>query len=97
MTNRTDAKTDFKTTLDAYQAKRGQFRKVDVPDMQYLMADSEGDPNTSSAFTEAVEALFPVAYKLKFASKRGRRARLRRAALGRPVVGRGHGRINRRA
>ncbi|MEV0806582.1 GyrI-like domain-containing protein [Micromonospora sp. NPDC050200] len=63
-------KTDFKKTLDAYQAQRGRFRVVDVPDMQYLMIDGHGDPNTSPAFTEAVEALYPVAYKLKFASKR---------------------------
>jgi hypothetical protein len=62
-------KTDFKKTLDAYQAPRGRFRVVDVPDMRYLMIDGHGDPNTP-AFAEAVQALYPVAYKLKFASKR---------------------------
>jgi len=66
----TDDKTDFKKTLDAYQARRGRFRMVDVPDMQYLMTDGHGDPNASPAFTAAVEALYPVAYQLKFASKR---------------------------
>lgn len=64
------AKTDFKKSLDAYRAKRGQFRIVEVPDLQFLMIDGHGDPNTSPAFTDAVEALYPVAYKLKFASKR---------------------------
>ncbi|MFE9956853.1 GyrI-like domain-containing protein [Micromonospora sp. NPDC005299] len=63
-------KTDFRKTLDAYQARQGRFRVVDVPDMSYLMIDGHGDPNTSPAFVEAVEALYPVAYKLKFASKR---------------------------
>ncbi len=63
-------KTDFKKSLDAYQAKVGRFRIVDVPDLQYLMVDGHGDPNTSPVFTEAVEALYPVAYTLKFASKR---------------------------
>src|SRR5688500_12923320 len=63
-------KTDFKKTLDAYQARRGQIRIVDVPDMRYLMIDGHGDPNTSPAFAEAVGALYPVAYRLKFASKR---------------------------
>jgi hypothetical protein len=62
-------KIDFKKTLDAYQAQRGRFRIVDVPDMQYLMIDGHGDPNTSPTYTEAIEALYPVAYKLKFASK----------------------------
>ncbi|KRC65932.1 hypothetical protein ASE12_14880 [Aeromicrobium sp. Root236] len=63
-------KIDFKKTLDAYQAKRGEFRVVDVPDRRYLMVDGHGDPNSSPAFTDAIESLYPVAYKLKFASKR---------------------------
>lgn len=60
---------DFKKTLDAYAARPDVFRVVDVPTMQYLMVDGHGDPNTSEQFTRAVESLFPVAYKLKFASK----------------------------
>lgn len=63
-------KIDFKKSLDAYQAKRDQFRIVDVPDTQCLMIDGHGDPNTSPAYAEALRALYPVAYKLKFASKR---------------------------
>lgn len=43
---------------------------MSVPDMQYLMIDGHGDPNTSPTFGAAIEALYPVAYKLKFASKR---------------------------
>jgi hypothetical protein len=70
MPSNTDDKIDFRRTLDAYRAQRGRFRIVDVPDMRYLMADGHGDPNTSPAFTETIEALYPVAYKLKFASKR---------------------------
>jgi hypothetical protein len=62
-------KTDFKKTLDSYQAKSGQFRILDVPPMQYLMIDGHGDPNSSQEFADAIEALYPVAYKLKFASK----------------------------
>lgn len=63
-------KTDFKKDLDAYHATPGEFRIVDVPDLHYLMIDGHGDPNTSPTFTHAVEALYPVAYTLKFASKR---------------------------
>jgi hypothetical protein len=63
-------KADFKKSLDAYRAKPGQFRVVDVPELQYLMIDGHGNPNTSPAFTQAVEALYPVAYAMKFASKR---------------------------
>lgn len=63
-------KTDFSKTLDGYRARRGIFRLVDVPEMRFLMIDGHGDPNTSPEFAEAVGALYPVAYTLKFASKR---------------------------
>ncbi|MEV0595764.1 GyrI-like domain-containing protein [Nonomuraea cavernae] len=63
-------KADFKKSIDAYQAKQGRFQITEVPDLRYLMIDGHGDPNTSVAFSDAVEALYPVAYKLKFASKR---------------------------
>jgi hypothetical protein len=62
-------KIDFKKTLATYQARSGRFDVVDVPELQYLMIDGHGDPNSSPAFADAVEALYPVAYKLKFASK----------------------------
>ncbi|MFK3676694.1 GyrI-like domain-containing protein [Microbacterium sp. NPDC090218] len=64
------AAIDPKKTLDAYRAERGGFRVVEVPPMQYLMVDGAGDPNTSPAYAEAVSALFPVAYTLKFASRK---------------------------
>ncbi|MEY9894975.1 hypothetical protein ABIA31_008663 [Catenulispora sp. MAP5-51] len=62
-------KIDLKQTLDSYQAKSGQFRVLDMPPMRYLMIDGHGDPNSSPVFAEALQALYPVAYKLKFASK----------------------------
>jgi hypothetical protein len=34
------------------------------------MVDGHGDPNTSPDFSGAVEALYPVAYALKFANRR---------------------------
>ncbi|MGR0319727.1 GyrI-like domain-containing protein [Agromyces sp. ZXT2-3] len=43
---------------------------VDVPPMQYLAVDGRGDPNTAPAYAEAVEALYGVAYTVKFASRR---------------------------
>jgi hypothetical protein len=63
------AKVDFKTTIEAYRARKGRFDLVEVPALQYLMIDGHGDPNTAPAFTSAVEALYPLAYGLKFASK----------------------------
>ncbi|WP_394254187.1 GyrI-like domain-containing protein [Pseudoclavibacter helvolus] len=63
-------KADFKKELDCYQAKSGAFRLLEVPSLQYLMVDGHGDPNTSEEFANAVETLYPVAYTLKFASKK---------------------------
>lgn len=42
-----------------------------VPEMNFLMIDGEGDPNTSQAFQDAVGALYPLSYALKFMIKRG--------------------------
>lgn len=62
-------KIDFKKTLESYKAKPGKFSVVVVPKMQYLMIDGHGDPNTSIEFKDALETLYPIAYKLKFMSK----------------------------
>lgn len=62
-------KLDLKKTLDSYKAKHNVFQIVTIPKYHYLMVDGHGDPNTSKEFAAAIEALYPVAYKLKFASK----------------------------
>ena len=62
-------KVDFRRELECYRAKRDSPQVVDVPDLQYLMIDGHGDPNTP-VYVDAVSALYPVAYKLKFASRK---------------------------
>ena len=62
-------KVDLKKTLDAYQARPGELRVLDVPPMQYLMVDGHGDPNTAPEYADALAAIYPVAYTLKFASR----------------------------
>ncbi len=63
-------KIDFKNELKhLYSPSASQFEVVEVPPLQFLMIDGQGDPNTAPAYHEAVEALYAVAYKLKFASK----------------------------
>jgi len=62
------AKLDFKRELECYRAKRGSPQLIEVPELQYLMIDGHGDPNTP-VYADAVSALYLVAYKLKFASK----------------------------
>lgn len=39
---------------------------VDVPVFRFLMIDGAGDPNTAQAYRDAVEALYSVAYAVKF-------------------------------
>lgn len=63
-------KVDFKKSHDAYRAKQGEFRVVEVPATWYLMIDGQGDPNTSQQYADALASLYPVAYGLKFASLR---------------------------
>lgn len=65
-------KIDFKKQLKhLYQASAKEVVLVDVPTMNFLMADGKGDPNTSPAYAEAVEALFAVSYAVKFMVKKG--------------------------
>lgn len=68
MTN--TAKTDFKKTMPTYRAGRGRFDIVTVPPTQYLMIDGHGDPNTAVAYADALATIYPVAYRLKFLSKK---------------------------
>lgn len=63
-------KIDFKKQLSYYSAKAGKPQIVEVPTMNYLIVDGKGDPNTSTAFTEAIEALYKVSYTLKFMIKK---------------------------
>jgi hypothetical protein len=62
-------KIDFKKQSQAYTAPRGRFEVITVPATQFLMIDGHGDPNTSKAYRDALAAIYPVAYKLKFFSK----------------------------
>ncbi|MBC8400105.1 MAG: GyrI-like domain-containing protein [Candidatus Marinimicrobia bacterium] len=43
---------------------------VEVPVFNYLMIDGEGDPNTAQEYKDALEALYGLAYTLKFAIKK---------------------------
>ena len=65
---------DIKREFKSLYAPRGtDFEEVDVPEIPHIAVDGAGNPNTSPAYAEALEALYPVAYALKFAHKaRGR-------------------------
>lgn len=64
--NKVDLKRDLKHLY--YAGKEHAI--VDVPSMNFLMVDGAGDPNTASAYQDAVQTLYAVAYTLKFAVKK---------------------------
>ena len=65
------AKLDFKKLYkDLYSPSAKRPALVEVPDMDFLMIDGRGDPNTAQEFQQAMEALYGVFYTVKFARKR---------------------------
>lgn len=66
------AKLDLKKDWQhLYRPSAKVVTVVDVPALNYLMVDGRGDPNMARAYVEAVEALYAVAYALKFKIKKG--------------------------
>lgn len=61
---------DIKKELKPFYAPRNtEWEIVDVPPARYLGVDGAGDPNTEQSYKDAVEALYSVAYTIKFAQK----------------------------
>ena len=64
-------KFDYKKILKhLYNPSSKKVEEVDVPEMNYLMIDGDGGPD-SSAFKNAIETLYPLSYSLKFMVKKG--------------------------
>jgi hypothetical protein len=65
-------KLDLKKDLKhLYNASAKEVVMVDVPPFSFLMIDGAGDPNTAPEYQQALEALYGVAFTLKFAIKNG--------------------------
>lgn len=54
---------------DLYRASARMPELVQVPEFTFVMIDGHGDPNTSPDYKAAIEALYGLAYTLKFALK----------------------------
>lgn len=62
---------DLKKTLKyLYGPSTKTFSIVDVPPMNFIMIDGQGNPNTSPVYSEAIQALYTGAYTLKFKIKK---------------------------
>lgn len=67
------AKLDLKKDLKhLYGPTTKEVSVVEVPAMNFLMIDGEGDPNTSKQFRDAVECLYALSYTLKFMIKKSK-------------------------
>lgn len=53
---------------ELYRGKR-DFEVVDVPAMQFLMADGRGNPNESTDYAKVVEALYTTSYAVRAVAK----------------------------
>ena len=54
-----------------YNPSSKEVSAIDVPEMNFLMIDGVGNPNTAQAYKDAVEAIYSVSYALKFMVKKG--------------------------
>ncbi len=66
------SKIDFKKSMKTLFAPSAKaFAMVDVPPLQFLMVDGKGSPDqdAETEYAQALAALYPMAFKLKFLSK----------------------------
>jgi hypothetical protein len=63
-------KLDLKKTLKTYYEAKPNPVLIEIPSFRFLMVDGAGNPNTSRVYSEAVQALYSVAYTLKFKVKK---------------------------
>ncbi len=56
---------DFKKDQKELYGPKSKPMVVDVPEMTFLMIDGRGDPNTSQAYSGAVETLYGLSYAIR--------------------------------
>lgn len=78
--NLEQTKLDLKADLKhLYAPPTREVVVVDVPALNFLMLDGQGDPNTAQEYKDAVETVYTVAYTTKFLLKKA-------AAIDYPVM-----------
>jgi hypothetical protein len=65
-------KQDLKKSLKfLYSPSAKAPEIVDVPPLNFLMVDGQGNPNTAHSYADALQALYSLSYTLKFMLKKG--------------------------
>ncbi len=63
-------KTDLKKELAYLYNPPRQLAIIDVPPLNFLMLDGQGNPNNNPEYQAIVETLYALSYTLKFAAKK---------------------------
>jgi hypothetical protein len=63
-------KIDLKKTLKQLYTAKATPAILEVPTLKFLMADGQGNPNTAPEYEAVLQALYSVAYTLKFKVKK---------------------------
>lgn len=65
-------KNDYKKELKhLYKPSAKKIEFVEVPEMNFLIINGKGNPNTSIEYKNAVQTLYAVSYAVKFLIKKG--------------------------
>ena len=62
--------TQTSASIDQLYRARPTPELVEVPPLRYLCLDGHGDPNSSPAYADAIQALYAVSYAAKFAIRK---------------------------
>jgi hypothetical protein len=63
-------KFDFKKTLKPLYNAKETPAILEIPALKFLLIDGQGNPNTAPEYKDALQALYSVAYTLKFKVKK---------------------------
>ncbi len=64
-------KIDYKKDEKAFYLPPAKPVRITIPKMKFFMISGTGDPNTSEAFSNALQALYSLSYAIKMSPKSG--------------------------
>ncbi|OEH86979.1 transcriptional regulator [Desulfuribacillus stibiiarsenatis] len=63
---------DYKKEYKEFYMPKDKPMLIDVPSMNFIMVDGNGDPNDNPEFENAVELLYGLSYTIKMSHKKGK-------------------------
>jgi len=62
---------DYKKEFKALYMPKSKPLLIEVPSMNFIMVDGNGDPNNSESFQKAVEILYGLSFSIKMSKMKG--------------------------